>query len=282
MKEQLTQMALYFASINSGSNGNCYYVGNDKDAVIVDAGLSCREIERRMNRLSLDLAKVRGVFVSHEHTDHIRGVETLVNKYNLPLFISKDTFNFSRLKVKKERVVYIEPNSPIVLGSLQIFPFTKMHDAADPYSFTISSLDKTVGVFTDIGTVCDNLIHHFKQCHAAFLEANYDDLMLDNGGYPYHLKMRIKGEKGHLSNEQALELFSKHKHSKLSHLILSHLSKNNNNTDLVYNLFTSALVANGVEIVVASRFEESVLYSISTPIPHKNEASSKPKQLMLW
>jgi phosphoribosyl 1,2-cyclic phosphodiesterase len=117
-----------------------------------------------------------------------------------------------------------------------------------------------VGVFTDIGTTCSQLVHHFRQCHAAFLEANYDDHMLDTGGYPYYLKHRIRGEKGHLSNKQALELFTTYRPSYMSHLVLSHISKNNNCPKLVNDLFNTH--AAGVKIIVASRYEETKVYAI--------------------
>jgi len=117
-----------------------------------------------------------------------------------------------------------------------------------------------VGVFTDIGVVCDRLIRYFSQCHAAFLEANYDDEMLDNGEYPYHLKRRIRSGKGHLSNKQALALFTTHRPSHMTHLLLSHLSHNNNNPQLVKELFTAC--ADGINIIVASRFEETPVYHI--------------------
>ena len=116
-------------------------------------------------------------------------------------------------------------------------------------------------MFTDIGIACKNVIHHFKQCHAAFLEANYDDTMLEQGRYPYFLKNRIRGGMGHLSNKQALELFTAYKPSFMSHLFLSHLSKNNNCPQLVEKLFNQH--AGGVKMIVASRYEETGVYHIS-------------------
>lgn len=253
-------MSVFLTALASGSNGNCYYVGNKQDAVLIDAGLSCREIESRMARLQLSMHSVRGVFVSHEHTDHIRGIETLVNRFSLPLYISEATYLQARLKVAKAQRIYFNHHQTITINDLTIVPFSKQHDGVDPYSFTVSCNNITVGVFTDVGIACENLIHHFKQCHAAFLEANYDEEMLDNGSYPYHLKARIKGGRGHLSNREALELFLKHKHPQMSHLLLSHLSKNNNAPLLVEQLFNGH--AGVVKIIVASRYEETPLYSI--------------------
>jgi len=268
-------MSLFISSLNSGSNGNCYYVGNNSEAVLIDAGISCSEIEKRMKRLALDMQKIKGVFVSHEHTDHISGLQVLAKKYKLPVYITHTTHRYSGLKLDKQLVSSFTAHLPVVIGSLSITPFPKFHDAADPYSFIVDCNSIKVGVFTDIGTPCENLVHHFKQCHAAFLEANYDDAMLDSGRYPYFLKNRIRGDKGHLSNKQALELFITHRPSFMSHLFLSHLSKNNNCPKLVEQLF--AEYANGVKTIVASRYEETAVYAITDsnieiPIPHRSSS----------
>ena len=203
-------MSLYITSLNSGSNGNCYYVGNETEAVLVDAGISCREIEKRMKRLNLSMQKVKAVFVSHEHSDHIRGLCTLSKKYQLPVYITSATLFHSAVPLDQQFVTSFNAHEPVTIGNLSITAFPKQHDASDPYSFTITCDEVKVGVFTDIGVPCKNVVRYFKECHAAFLEANYDDEMLDKGGYPYHLKKRISGANGHLSNKQALDLFRAH------------------------------------------------------------------------
>ena len=269
-------MSLQIASINSGSNGNCYYVGNANEAVLIDAGISCREIEKRMARLDLSLNRVKAVFISHEHTDHTRGVSVLSRKYKLPVYISSSTHLNSGLFLDKELLFGIEHLKPVTIGELTIKPFNKLHDAADPYSFNIIANQLTIGVYTDIGSACEQVINHFKECHAVFLEANYDEYLLDNGHYPFHLKQRIKSDTGHLSNSQALELFKKHKAPFLSHLILSHLSKENNNPGLVEQLFNE--VATDTKIVVASRYNESELISITGEMVSK-ENKLRPIQI---
>ena len=256
-------MSLYISSLNSGSNGNCYYVGNDNEAVLVDAGISCREVERRMNRLGLHIHKVKAIFVSHEHSDHIKGICTLVKKYSIPVYMTDRTHIACGFTLERHLVQSFHPNQPVVIGDLTITAFTKMHDACDPHSFVIKCGKINVGVFTDIGTPCKNLIKHFKQCHAAFLEANFDEEMLHSGNYPYHLKKRISDGNGHLSNRQALELFTQYKPSFMSHLLLSHLSKNNNCPELVQQLFDQH--ANGVKMIVASRYAETEVYYVTTP-----------------
>lgn len=253
-------MSLFISSINSGSNGNCYYVGNSKDAVLIDVGLSCREIEKRMLRSGLSIHKVRAIFISHEHIDHIRGVEVLSKKYDLPVYINEKTLCNGRVKLVDERVRSFNADEAVAIGSLNVIPFFKSHDAVDPHSFTVECNGIRVGVFTDIGTVCEKLIDHFSRCHAAFLEANYCDDMLENGRYPIYLKNRIRSNHGHLSNAQALELFKTHKSEFLSHLFLAHLSKENNSPELVHDLFSAH--AASTKVMVASRYEESAVYRI--------------------
>lgn len=252
-------MSLYIASLNSGSNGNCYYVGNDTDAVLIDAGISCREIEKRMKRCGLSIEQVRAVFISHEHSDHIRGVETLVKKFSLPLYITPDTLAYSRLAPAPELVRSFTGYQPVQVGDLAVTAFPKFHDAADPFSFVIEHAGIKVGVLTDIGSHCEHVVRNFRECHAAFLEANYDEKMLDEGAYPAYLKKRIRGNHGHLSNDQALELFTKYR-GPLTHLLLSHLSQHNNCPDLVQRLFSRH--AGNAFVTVASRHQESRVFKI--------------------
>jgi len=254
-------MSLFIASLNSGSNGNCYYLGNEHEAVLIDAGISCRETEKRMARLGLTMQKIKAIFISHEHSDHIRGVEVLAKKYKLPVYITLHTLRNGGLYLDESQVVPFSAYQPVQIGDLVVSAFPKLHDAIEPHSFIISCRDVKVGVFTDIGEACEHVIFHFGQCHAAFLEANYDDDMLNSGRYPYHLKARIRGSKGHLSNKQALDIFTGHKAPYLSHLLLSHLSKDNNDPALVQQLFNA--YADETRIVVASRYEETAVYHVN-------------------
>lgn len=275
-------MSLQIASLNSGSNANCYYIGNENEAVLIDAGLSCRETEKRMKRLGLDISLVKAIFISHEHADHISGLQVLSKKHRLPVYITNNTLRNSRLEIAKELVYSFIHSEPVSIGELSVIPFSKSHDADDPHSFIVSGKNVHIGVITDIGYACKHVIKHFKLCDAVFLESNYCDQMLANGSYPLHLKNRISSKKGHLSNDQALELFLKHKPRDLQLLILSHLSQNNNRPDIVNKMFLEN--AKGVKIVVASRHEETELFSIEgssmvkTP---KNFKRSQPNKAQL-
>ncbi|MFB6456863.1 MBL fold metallo-hydrolase [Chitinophaga sp. Hz27] len=253
-------MSVYITSLNSGSNGNCYYVGNDKEAVLIDAGISCRETERRMKRLGLDMSRVKAIFVSHEHTDHIRGIAVLSKKHKLPVYITANTMSHGGVVIEESLVRRFNADEPVMIGNLEVTAFQKFHDAIEPHSFVVSCRDIKIGVFTDIGAPCERLVHHFKQCHAAFLEANYDEVMLEQGRYPYFLKNRIRGGHGHLSNTQALTLFREHRPAHMTHLLLSHLSKDNNNPELVQQLFEQEGTA--TKIIVASRYEETSVFEV--------------------
>jgi phosphoribosyl 1,2-cyclic phosphodiesterase len=254
-------MSLHITSLNSGSNGNCYYVGNDQEAVLIDAGISCRETEKRMKRLGLMMSTVKAIFISHEHSDHIRGVQTLAKKHGLPVYITSATLRHCSFHMEALQYVTFRAYDPVYIGGLQVTAFPKLHDACEPHSFVVACGNVKVGVFTDIGKPCEHLTLHFKQCHAAFLESNYDEELLEKGRYPNHLKKRIRGSFGHLSNKQALDFFVQHRPACMSHLILSHLSNENNCPTLVHNLFSKH--KQGVNIVVASRFEETPVYTIT-------------------
>lgn len=227
----------------------------------MDAGISCRETEKRMMRLGLSISKVKAIFVSHEHSDHIRGIPVLARKYKLPIFITNDTYLKGALNIQAELIHAFRAYEPVRIGALSITAFPKHHDAADPHSFVVECNKVKVGVFTDIGATCDHLIAHFRQCNAAFLEANYDEVLLEQGRYPYYLKRRIRGGKGHLSNTQALDLFTSHKPSYMTHLLLAHLSQDNNCPELVYKLFSQH--ACDTEIIVASRFQETPVFKVT-------------------
>jgi phosphoribosyl 1,2-cyclic phosphodiesterase len=268
-------MSLFVASLNSGSNGNCYYVGNQDEAVLIDGGISCRETERRLKRLELLIRKVKGIFVTHEHADHIYGVSQLSKKYQLPVYITERTLKNGRLRLKESLAIPFQAYEPIPIGHLTVTAFPKFHDASDPHSFMVSSDTVNVGVFTDIGIPCEHVIRNFEQCHAAFLESNYDERMLETGLYPIHLKNRIRDGQGHLSNTQAVELFIHHKPSYMTHLFLSHLSANNNSPRIVKPLFDRH--AGRTEIIIAPRHRETKLYHIRNLTGHALRPISTPE-----
>ena len=246
---------------------------------MIDAGISCRETEKRMKLLGLSINKVKAIFISHEHTDHIKGVASIYQKFAIPLYITNSTLRSCHGFADYSPIPLVS-NVPVTIGGLTITPFPKMHDAEDPHSFLVSGNGVTIGVFTDIGKPCAEVQKHFQLCNAAYLEANYDETLLENGNYPYFLKKRIMGDRGHLSNNQAFEVFIKYRAPFISHLFLSHLSKDNNCPDKAKALFESN--AGQATIVVASRYTQSEVYTIRNNKSDVSVKSTGARQMTLF
>jgi phosphoribosyl 1,2-cyclic phosphodiesterase len=256
---------LKIASIASGSNGNCYYLENDNDAILVDAGISTKQIVLRMAHLGLSISKVRAVIISHEHTDHVRGVDVLSRKYSVPVFMTQKTYSSYGIIIKDSLLNFFFPGKQLKFGNIHVNPFLKSHDAAEPCSFSVSSQRKNVAVMTDIGLICSNIISHVKDADAIFLECNYDDDMLQTGPYPPYLKKRISSDVGHLSNTQAGMIALEHASSRLKHVFLSHISENNNTPELAFHTFNNLIRQRKdlkPELFIASRYTESDLVSL--------------------
>lgn len=224
-------------ALASGSNGNCYYIGNDRDAVLVDAGISRRQVLERMKERRLDPSKVRAVLISHEHADHFKGIRVLSKHLNVPVFMTRPAYEKSWGPNRPAKISYFDPGDIIKIGGFNIHTFLKQHDAAEPCSFRIEHDGLNVGVMTDIGEPCENVFQHFSQCQAMFLESNYDEDMLWNGPYPGYLKNRVSSGYGHLSNKQASELLEKYGGDNLQVVFLSHLSAENNRPEVALEEF---------------------------------------------
>ncbi len=253
------------ASIASGSNGNCYYLENDDDAILVDAGVSARQIINRMANLDLSMSKVRAVLISHEHADHVRGVDVLSRRFTVPILMTRKTYASYGKLISSALLNFFAPEEQIKIGRILIHPFLKYHDAAEPCSFLISSEGWNVAVLTDIGLACSNVISHVKDADAIFLETNYDEDMLSKGPYPPFLKARIASNRGHLSNRQAGMIALEHASARLKHVILSHISENNNTPELAFQTFNHFIGQRKdlkPELSVASRYRESRLVSL--------------------
>jgi phosphoribosyl 1,2-cyclic phosphodiesterase len=243
-------------AIASGSNGNCYYVGNETDAILVDVGINRKQVLIRMAKAGIDVSKVRAIFISHEHSDHTRGVKVLAKVLNIPVYMTQKTFDVLWNPHRPGVYRLFEPGQPVQVASITVHPFLKRHDAVEPCSFRVETQGKNVGVLTDIGESCANVSGHFAKCDAVFLESNYDEQMLWEGTYPYVLKRRVASSVGHLSNVQALGIVTEHASERLAHIILSHLSGENNTPEMARSAFN---VLNGrYSIHLTSRHDVSV------------------------
>jgi len=251
---------LEICAIASGSNGNCYYIGNDKDAILIDAGISCKQIVLRMKERGLNPVKIKAVFVTHEHSDHMRGVRGVSKKLQVPIYLTAKTHNGAYKNLRPDYPKFFAPGEEIEIGDFTIFSFLKNHDASEPCSFRIEYKGKNIGVFTDIGEACHNVKSHLKKCDGLFLESNYDEKMLWEGRYPHFLKERVASNVGHLSNDQTFKLLDKHTDGNLKCVFLSHISKDNNSLEKALERMET--LTSRFEVKVATRFEASEVYSI--------------------
>jgi len=245
-------------ALASGSNGNCYYIGNERDAVLVDAGISAKQILTRLYDAGLNASKIRGIFITHEHTDHVSGARVLSKRLQVPAWFSQGTLDALRETERPELSKIFISGKAVAINSFQIHPFSKNHDAAEPCSFRVEHDGWHVGVFTDIGEACQQVKTHLRKCHALFLETNYDEKMLWEGSYPYMLKRRVASSVGHLSNDQAFELLRDHAGPELVHVFLSHLSGENNRPELAEARFESLTDRFNVKVTSRSTFSNAV------------------------
>jgi len=251
---------LEICAIASGSNGNCYYIGNEQDAILIDAGISKKQILIRMKQRNLNPAKLRAIFISHEHSDHISGARVMEKRLNVPVYITASTYNSAYKNQRPENPKFFVPGAEISTGEFTVHTFLKNHDASEPCSFRVQYDDINIGVFTDIGEPCENVTSHLQKCDGLFLETNYDEKMLWEGHYPWFLKRRIASAQGHLSNRQAFELLEKHAGNHLKYVFLSHISKENNTPETALNEIKP--LENRFQIIMTSRYEAGEVYQI--------------------
>ena len=247
-------------AVASGSNGNCYYIGNHENAILVDAGVNCKQILSKMKLSGLSPSKLRGIFITHEHNDHVCGVRVLAKKLDIPVFMTKGTYQGLYLTNRPDAVRLIESDQSIDLCSFIIHPVLKNHDGKEPTSFRVEHQGINIGIFTDIGSPCDNVTAHLKVCDALFLESNYDEKMLWGGSYPPHLKERVASDVGHLSNLQAAELLEEHAAEHLKVVLLSHLSGENNTPEIAYQAVKH--LEDRFQIIVTSRKQPSEVITV--------------------
>ena len=231
-------------SIASGSSGNCIYVGSDNAHVLVDAGISGKRITQGLNSLDLTGEDIDGILVTHEHSDHIQGLGVIVRKYHIPIYATGGTVDaMSRMKSlgKMPDGIFreIREDEPFVIKDMTINPFTISHDAVQPVGYRLECGEQSVGIATDLGKYNDYIIGHLQNLDALLLEANHDIRMLQVGKYPYYLKQRILGDRGHLSNENAGRLLCRLLHDNLKAVFLGHLSRENNYEELAYETVCS-------------------------------------------
>lgn len=231
-------------SIASGSSGNCIYVGSDCAHVLIDAGISGRRVEAGLNSLELTGRDLDGILITHEHSDHIKGLGVIARKYGIPIYATGGTVDAmvrsgSLGKIPEGIFREIREDESFLIKDLVVNPFTIPHDAAQPVGYRLECGEHSVGIATDLGKYNEYIIENLQNLDALLLEANHDIRMLQVGRYPYYLKQRIMGDRGHLSNENAGQLLCRLLHDNLKAVFLGHLSKENNYEELAYETVCS-------------------------------------------
>lgn len=224
-------MTLYFASLGSGSRGNATLVRSHNALLLVDNGFTIKETERRLQQLGYSSEQLSAILVTHEHSDHIKGVGPLARKYQLPVYATHGTAQHEGLG-KLPRLHDINPHRPFRIEDIDINPVAVPHDAREPCQFVFGHGGTRVGLLTDLGSITPFVVEQYRDCDALMLECNHDPVMLSMGPYPHSLKQRVGSHWGHLSNQQAANLLDQIDNRRLQHLVISHISEMNNTEQL--------------------------------------------------
>jgi len=238
----------------SGSKGNAVFISNGETSLLLDAGLSGIEIERRLSEISVKPEDLSAILISHEHTDHIRGAGILSRRYDLPVYISRPTYRAAASTLGKIKAFqYFECGTGFSVDSIMVRPFSISHDAEDPAGFTFQYNNAKVGVATDLGIATGMVKNHLQECGILVLEANHDPDMLMSGSYPWSVKQRVKGRSGHLSNYDSRDLLAELDDTHLAHVVLAHLSCENNTPEKAMATVWPVLENSNVNLLVADQ-----------------------------
>ena len=253
-----------FCTIASGSSGNSLYIGTKHTRILIDAGVSGKRLTEGLAQLSLQGGDIDALFVTHEHFDHIKGAGVFSRKFDVPIYATMETWdameeNLGKIAAWNKRYVY--EGETCVINDLCVRPFSIPHDAANPVGYSVSAQQKKITVATDIGHVTDIIRENITDSDVLLLEANHDEELLRKGGYPWHLKQRILGERGHLSNRTAGELLAEVMSGKMKHIFFGHLSEENNRPYLAYETVEEILQTHHIRLGGALRMDMAARHS---------------------
>lgn len=243
---------LRFLSFGSGSSGNCYYLYNETDGLIIDTGIPLRTLKKYFRDFGLTLSHVHHVLITHDHADHIKAVGSISHELHLPIHATAavhdgiDRNYCVQRKLPADMRRYITPGEPLTLGSFHITPFSVPHDASQNVGFFINVQGVNFCIITDAGTITPDMLPFINQAHYLVIEANHDQEMLLHGPYPHHLKTRIKSSTGHLSNNDCATAIAENMSQQLQHVWLCHLSQENNHPELARKTVETILRAHGI------------------------------------
>ena len=257
---------LCLCALASGSRGNAVYVSDGQTSILLDAGLSAKEVERRLSVHGIDPGRINALVLSHEHVDHARGVGIFSRRFDLPVYVTRPTHaKAAGILGSIGDLRHFVSGTAFSIGSLALHPFPVSHDAADPVGFTIKSKGLKVAVATDLGIATEMVRQHLKDASAILLESNHDPKMLEQGPYPWPVKQRVAGRMGHLSNEAARDLLASILSDRLSHVILGHISQTNNLPEKARSVVAQAISGHPARLWVASQDACGALVSVTYP-----------------
>lgn len=255
---------LHFCLLGSGSSGNAALVFSGKSKILLDCGFSYVQLQARAEQAGVSLENIQGVFITHEHGDHVAGLGVFCRRTGVTAYMTPDTFtNLPAAVGKIPNVELMEAGSVVTLGDLDVMSYSVSHDAADPVSYIIQSQGTKLGFATDLGH-CSHLVRaRLAGCHALILESNYCPELLRKGGYPPQVQQRIRGRSGHLSNHDMTELLAGLLHDTLHLVILVHISENNNSPDLVHRMAKTTVGEHPLELVLAAQDIPTRLFEVA-------------------
>lgn len=244
----MTDSILKFCSLASGSSGNCQYVASENTRLLVDAGLSGKRIQNALNFIGVEPSTIDGILVTHEHSDHIKGVGILSRRLKVPVYANFNTWKAMEDKLGKiapEHKVIIKTEESFTIKDIDVTAFATYHDAQEPVGYTFEKQGKKISLLTDTGSVCKRIKERIQGSHIMLLESNHDMDMLLEGPYPWHLKNRVKSDIGHLSNESCGQIICDI-HDEHCIYFLGHLSKENNTPHLAMRTVKSLVEEQGI------------------------------------
>ena len=239
-----------FCTLFSGSSGNCTYIESGSFSILIDAGASLRAIKRTLEAIGVDIANVNAVFITHEHSDHISGLQVLASRYNMPVYANEGTIKGILNecgKISDGRLSELETGRSVEIGEMNISSFATSHDSRESVGYTIHISGHRIAVATDLGLIDDTVMNAITSCEIVMLESNHDLGMLKNGNYPYFLKRRIMSDRGHLSNESCSIVLPSLLECGAKHFVLAHLSRDNNLPELAVETAACALQLAGAK-----------------------------------
>ena len=244
-------MKLNFCSLSSGSSGNCYYLGNEFHGILIDAGISATSIRKFLKNMDISMQTIMGVLITHNHIDHIKGLEVLTRKNSLPAFTSNKIWKSilsPQKNISRDCIREIPLMQKFHLAGFDIEAFPVCHDAPETIGYHICAGDKKITIATDLGHICQTAAPYIKAANLLVIESNYDEQMLVNGNYPHFLKARIQSDHGHLGNHQTSAFLADNIGESLSNICLAHLSKNNNTPELALRYLQQTLAERGITL----------------------------------